>query len=423
LDGDGAADLVTGELPLGQHGDERTESSLLVGRASWPARAGTEAFGLHKIVEPVRSDNDQFAYLGSGDLNGDGRDDLVSSAARTGAGGAVQSLRLALHWSPETWPARPDFTRGDVNLEVPSKQPPVGIAVGDVDGDGMADLLLAGEGGVDILRGRSPWPASASLEPPDTRIVPGCAVVQVGDVTGDGKADMLLQLDASDVDAAFIAGRSVWPSVLDARTEADFRIGSGRHEATARILPDLSGDGLPDIAAIDELDRWLSIYPSGTDVVARLRAASAAWSVTGVSDTFSVAAMDLTGDSVAELYVDRHAVIEGRPARTGSIDVGAREYDAEWPVAGFGPLWSLDVDGGHGADVLVGDSSASVQGRRGAGTIAIFLSPLFTPEPRTATATGTATSTAPAQATATATPTYESTRAPSLTIFLPRVDR
>ena len=69
LDDDEADDLVLGELPTGMFGDETTEPSILLGRASWPGTANLEALAPKRIELPTLGDDDSFEILGLGDLN------------------------------------------------------------------------------------------------------------------------------------------------------------------------------------------------------------------------------------------------------------------------------------------------------------------------------------------------------------------
>ncbi len=159
-------------------------------------------------------------------------------------------------------------------------------------------------------------------------------------------------------------------------------------------MSDITGDGLADALRIDHVAGVVGVYAGGPDLTGRLLAAAADWSVTGISDTWRVEWLDLTGDGIAELLFDRHAVVAGGIPRQGTVDLSRGNYDADWPTLGDSPMWSVDVDGRNGADVLLGDASASVPGRKGAGIIQIFLSPLFqppTPLPTATTPTPTAT--------------------------------
>ncbi len=407
LDTDGAADLVIGELVTGRHSDEPMESALLPGRPNWPRRSGTEGLGVRKIAEPTYTTDDQFTYVGAVDLNNDRRDDLVTALVQT-RGARITAVNLAVHFSPASLPARPDMRQGDIALPVPSKTVPQAILAADVNCDGLNDLIINADQHVGILFGRQPWPAQLPLEPPDTRIEPPASVVQAADVSADGCADLWLSLDGGAADAALILGQATWPAEMDAVASADVTIGEGHLRLGGAIVPDITGDGLADALRVDHVAGQLEVFAGGPDLPSRLANAAADWSVMGISDTWRVECLDLTADGVAELLLDRHAILAGGLPRHGSLDLAGGDYDAEWPALGDLPIWVLDVDGRNGTDVVINDSSGSVTGRKGAGTIQIFLAPLFTvptPQPPSPSAT-------PGSHTPVPTPTSPATASP-----------
>jgi hypothetical protein len=70
----------------------------------------------------------------AGDLDGDGMDDLATIDASSGDVGFIYGRR----WSGET-PLTPEFK---VELELPLFQGLQDVSMGDIDGDGLPDLLL-----------------------------------------------------------------------------------------------------------------------------------------------------------------------------------------------------------------------------------------------------------------------------------------
>lgn len=115
LDGDGATDLVLGELPTGTRGDETTEPLVLLGRGGWPASAGIETMAPKRMSLPSLGKDDSLEILGTGDIDGDGRADIVTQHVRR-SGTRVIGNRVGIHFSPEAWPSRPSFVRPDFEL-------------------------------------------------------------------------------------------------------------------------------------------------------------------------------------------------------------------------------------------------------------------------------------------------------------------
>ncbi len=184
-------------------------------------------------------------YVAAGDVNGDGRDELIVGA---GAGGGPRVKVIDL----TTNQVLADFWGiADANFRGGARP-----AAGDINGDGKADLVVAaGEGGgprVAIYDGRS----VGNLQQP-TRLVPDFyafestltngAYVAVGDIDGDGKADLICGSGEGGGPrvvvydgAALSAGRIV--------QVASFMAGDGSGQSGVRVAAaDVDGDGRADI--------------------------------------------------------------------------------------------------------------------------------------------------------------------------------
>jgi uncharacterized repeat protein (TIGR01451 family) len=221
IDGDGLADIVTGAGPGGgPH-----------------VRAFSLAGGLHEIASfytyaPAFAGGVDVAV---GDIDGDGLADIVTGAG-PGGGPHVRAFSLAggLHEIASFYAYAPAFPGG------------VHVAVGDIDGDGLADIVTgAGSGGGPHVRafslaGGLHEIASFYAYAP---AFPGGVHVAVGDIDGDGLADIVTG-----------AGPGGGPHVRA------FSLAGGLHEiasfyAYAPAFPggvhvavgDIDGDGLADI--------------------------------------------------------------------------------------------------------------------------------------------------------------------------------
>ena len=215
------------------------------------------------------------AALAVGDLDGDGFDDLVVGAPEHDGGGTNAGAVYAL-FGPDIVGDLGLGSDGDWIADGPggTGQAKLGATItipGDVDGDGLADLLVAApnddlgatnagtvflfDGAVVATGGRvDTTSAVASFHGTHTTQALGTAL-EGGDLDGDGLADLVLGAPDDDVagtntGAVYLLAGGAWSGTYDVSTVAG-ATWQGEHSydeaATDLHLLDLDGSGLLDL--------------------------------------------------------------------------------------------------------------------------------------------------------------------------------
>ncbi|MFJ9904405.1 FG-GAP and VCBS repeat-containing protein [Streptomyces sp. NPDC101152] len=207
FDGDGKADLAVG-----------SSSNVVYVYKGGFSNAGTPG-GRYTIKPPIQSGTDDFPYgplhLTAGDVNGDGRTDLIVDGYET---------RTSRGWNTNYW--IPGSANGLTVAGAKTLKTGVVTGIGDINGDGYGDIVsgaswdaTAGDGAtipdsatggkVNITYGSASGPASTTGVTQNTGNVPGSSEkgdgfgwdLDLGDVNGDGYQDLVVSSPNEDLGA------------------------------------------------------------------------------------------------------------------------------------------------------------------------------------------------------------------------------
>ena len=284
INGDGFDDIIIGARfanpgPGGEYGGPSYlgEAYVVFGSdSSFPAQInladlnGSDGF---VIMHPTAYDGLGSSVSGAGDINGDGFDDIIIGAAgiATSKYGPLTSATYVVFGSAEGFSASLDLTSldGSNGFVVPSSSDAFGSSVsaaGDVNGDGLDDIIIGASGSrfvntetsYVIFGSTDGFPSSITLytlDPADGFVIDGLrsadyagsSVSAAGDVNGDGFDDLIIGALGASVNGESFVGQSyvvfggptIGKSIVEDGTSGDDSISGGEFED---ILSGFLGD-------------------------------------------------------------------------------------------------------------------------------------------------------------------------------------
>lgn len=170
-----------------------------------------------------------------GDLNGDGKTDVALAIPNVDTGGVIS---VFLNTGNGTFAAPTDYHAGEL---------PFSVAIVDLNGDGKADLAAANNvsSSVSVLLGKGDGTLATATEYPAGQHPTSLAVA---DFDGDGQADLATAIDGPAVSVLLNRGGGSFGAATS------YLVGGGRAStahpniATSVAVGDLDGDGKPDLA-------------------------------------------------------------------------------------------------------------------------------------------------------------------------------
>jgi len=284
----GQAQLTTSVLFGGAH-------SLTAYYSGDTAYAPSTSPALSQTVTPVTQNGfGAAAFYGTGanpesvavgDFNGDGIADLVTANASNTLPGAGNNISVLLGNGDGTFRTAVNYLYGN---------DPYAVAVGDFNGDGIADIAVTNAGGIAVPYANTLFVllgnGDGTFQPPAIYPVGGAPTsVVVGDFNGDGIADLAVG-SAASFNVTVLLGNG------DGTFQSGVSYVSGG-PALSLAVGDFDGDGKADLVSVDG--------PGGVTVSVLLGNGDgtfqAAVSYSVATGPASVAVGDFNGDGKADL--------------------------------------------------------------------------------------------------------------------------
>jgi len=281
VNGDGKPDVVVANFCAAGTdcgGDSKTGSvAVLLGNGDGTFRPAQ-----------VFSTGNQSAYLAVGDFNADGKLDVAVADGCGGCGN--RNIAILLGSGDGTF-------RSPQTYDLPKE--PLGIAVGDITGDGRLDILVGLEGTGGEQNGTSAvlfGNGDGTFSAPQT-LYPAGAYPVLADINGDGKPDLVVATPCGDPRCKK-GGVGVLLGNGDGTFQALQNYSSGGYDGDFVTVGDLNRDGKSDVFVSNYSGKVGTLLGVGDGMLSPVQLSNP-----GLGGPFSMAIGDVNGDGKPDLIV------------------------------------------------------------------------------------------------------------------------
>lgn len=273
-----------------------------------------------------------------GDIDGDGKPDVVV----TNPGEAISSGTVSVLRNTST----PGIINFATQVTFATGIGPLGVAIGDIDGDGKPDLAVTNinDNTVSVLRNTSTV-GSVNFASQNTFVTAASPnSVNIGDIDGDGKPDLVIGSSVASSTSISVLRNTSSPGNITFATQVAVTAGS---VPTYVAIGDIDGDGKPDLAVVDHNTNTLSVLRN-TSSVGTISFAALVSFATGSSPWY-VSIGDIDGDGKPDLAIANGSSntisVLHNTSTSGTVSFTAQVTFATGSGPGGGSIADIDGDG------------------------------------------------------------------------------